>query len=54
VAIRSPAYCSIDRTDPKSWHDYSDCPTGQQIKPENKRFGKPADYTRCGHCKNMD
>lgn len=54
MANPSAAYYSIDPTDPDRWHDYSDCPNGQQIPEENKRWGKPEGYTRCGSCKRLD
>lgn len=53
MAVPSPPYHSIDPTDPQVYHDYSDCPNGQQIKPENKRPGTGG-LPRCGSCENLD
>ena len=44
------AYYSIDPSDPDVWHDFSQCPSGQQIPERNRREGKPIGYTHCGHC----
>jgi len=53
MAIRSPRYYSADPTDPQVYHDYSDCPNGQQIKPQNKRWGDSG-LPRCGGCARLD
>ena len=36
----SPEYYSVASTDPAVYHDKSNCPDGERIKPENKRWGK--------------
>jgi hypothetical protein len=53
MAIPSAPYYSIEPTDPDVYHDYSDCPNGQQIKPENKRWGTN-NWPRCGSCERLD
>jgi hypothetical protein len=52
MAIPSQPYHSIDLSDPDVHHVFSDCPSGQQIPPENKRSGTN-NWRLCGHCKNM-
>jgi hypothetical protein len=54
MAIKTNPYYSIDPTDPDVWHDYSNCPNGQQIPAANRRLGKPAGYRRCHSCERMD
>lgn len=46
-------YHSSDPTDPDVHHDHDNCPSGQQIPPENKRPGKGG-HPRCKHCKDLD
>jgi hypothetical protein len=46
-------YYSIDPTDPDVYHDYSDCPAGQQIPDKNRRSGTGG-RRRCLHCVRMD
>lgn len=36
-------YHSIDPSDPDVYHDYEDCPNGQQIPPKNRRDGTNPD-----------
>ena len=45
-------YYSVSADDPKVYHDHDDCPSGKQIKEENKRYGTD-DRDRCDHCKSM-
>jgi hypothetical protein len=52
MAIPTSPYHSADPTDPRVYHDYSDCPNGQQIKPENRRSGQGG-LPRCGSCKRF-
>lgn len=50
--MRSEPYHSVHPTDPDVYHDHSDCRSGQQIPPANRRHGmngKP----RCKHCQNL-
>ncbi len=35
----SSPYYSVASTDPAVYHDKSNCPDGERIKPENKRWG---------------
>lgn len=42
-------YYSSNPSDPDVHHDHNDCPSGQQIPPQNKRLGTNR-YPRCGHC----
>ncbi len=53
MAVHSSRYHSTDEREPRVYHDYSDCPTGQQIKPANKAWGDGG-LPRCGSCKNLD
>ncbi|MBU4216070.1 MAG: hypothetical protein KJ792_15645 [Actinobacteria bacterium] len=53
MAIPSTKYYSADERDPRTYHDYSDCPNGQQIRPENRRTGDGG-LPRCGSCKRLD
>ena len=53
VAIRSDPYHSVNPTDPDVHHTYWHCPNGQQIRPENKRWGTNA-WPKCGSCKRLD
>lgn len=53
MAIPTSPYHSIDESDPDVYHDYEDCPNGQQIPPENRRVGKNG-WPRCGSCERMD
>lgn len=46
-------YYSIASTDPDVYHNYSDCPSGQNILPQNKRSGTGG-FPRCGQCRRMD
>jgi hypothetical protein len=50
--MKSAPYYSTNPTDPDVHHDHSDCPSGQQIPPANRRSGtngKP----RCKHCEKI-
>jgi len=50
--MKCPAYYSINPTDPDVYHDHSDCVSGTQIPPSNRRSGtnnKP----RCKHCEKL-
>lgn len=53
MAIPSPPYHSINPTDPDVHHTYEDCPNGQQIPTENKRWGTN-DWPKCGSCIRLD
>jgi hypothetical protein len=53
MAISTSPYHSTDRRDPRVWHDYSDCPNGQQISPANRAAGKGG-LPRCGGCQRLD
>ncbi|CAN5772299.1 hypothetical protein BH23ACT4_BH23ACT4_14100 [soil metagenome] len=53
MATTTTPYHSSDPTDPRVYHDYSDCPNGQQISPENLMPGT-GNLPRCGSCQNMD
>lgn len=53
MAIKTSKYYSIDPTDPRRYHDYLDCPNGQQIKPANRRSGDGG-LPRCGSCQRLD
>lgn len=53
MAIKTSPYHSIDSSDPDVYHDYEDCPSGQQIPPQNRREGTNR-WPRCQHCINLD
>lgn len=53
MATRSYPYHSRDQRDPQVFHDYSDCPNGQQISPGNWEIGT-GDLDRCGSCARLD
>ncbi len=53
MAVRTARYHSRDERDPRVYHDYRDCPNGQQIDPKN-RVGNDGGLPRCGNCKRMD
>lgn len=53
MAIPSSPYYSIDERDPRVYHDYADCPNGQQISPPNRRDGTGG-LPRCGSCERLD
>lgn len=53
MAVECSSYHSIEPTDPDVYHDYSDCPNGQQIPSKNWRSGDGG-YPRCGSCRRMD
>lgn len=53
MAIPASPYHSINPTDPDVYHDYEDCPNGQQIPPQNRRDGTNG-WPRCRSCENMD
>lgn len=53
MAIKTARYHSSDPTDPRVFHDYSDCPNGQQINSWNKLQGDGG-LPRCGGCKRLD
>lgn len=44
---------SSNRFDPDVYHDYDDCPTGQQIPPANK-VGGTGGSRRCKQCTDTD
>lgn len=46
-------YHSTDPTDPQVYHDYIDCPNGQQIDPGHKKDGTGG-LPRCGSCERLD
>lgn len=48
MAKTSPCHSS-NPSDPDVYHDYDDCPTGQQIPPQNRRPGKGG-QRRCKQC----
>lgn len=47
------AYHSPKSTDPDVYHDHDDCPSGQNILPQNRKPGTGG-YPRCGQCKRLD
>ncbi|MBB2994830.1 hypothetical protein E9229_001021 [Paeniglutamicibacter cryotolerans] len=47
--MRVNPYYSNNTSDPNVHHVQSDCPTGQQISAENKRFGTNG-YPKCKQC----
>lgn len=49
--MKTNPYYSSNPSDPDVYHDHSDCPTGQQIPPANRRDGTKG-YRRCDQCKN--
>lgn len=53
MAISTSPYHSTDLRDPRVYHDYRDCPNGQQISPGNRAAGKGG-LPRCGSCKRLD
>lgn len=53
MAVSCSPYHSINPSDPDVYHDYSDCPNGQQIPAHNRRAGTNG-WPRCGSCRNMD
>lgn len=53
MAIKVADYHSTEPSDPDVYHDYSDCPNGQQILPKNRASGRGGN-PRCGNCKRMD
>lgn len=42
-------YYSISREDREVYHDKSNCPDGERIKPENKRYGTD-NRPKCQEC----
>jgi hypothetical protein len=46
-------YHSSNPSDPDVYHDYSDCPTGQQIPAQNKVSGTGGNR-RCKQCQDKD
>jgi hypothetical protein len=46
-------YHSTNPADPDVYHDYDDCPTGQQIPESNKESGTGG-YRRCKQCEDKD
>jgi hypothetical protein len=52
MAIKSDPYYSVDPTDPRVHHVYTDCPNGQQIDPPNRRSGTGA-LPLCGSCERL-
>lgn len=53
MATRTSAYHSTDPRDPRVYHDYSDCPNGEQISRSNRQSGTGG-LPRCGSCKRLD
>lgn len=53
MAIPTSPYHSADKIDLEVFHDYADCPNGQQIKPQNWRRGTGG-LARCGSCERLD
>ena len=53
MAIKVSPYHSTDPRDPRVYHDYSDCPNGEQIRPVNKASGTGG-LPRCGGCERLD
>lgn len=53
MAVKVYPYHSTDPRDPRVYHDYGDCPNGQQIKSSNKAQGEGG-LPRCGNCQRMD
>jgi hypothetical protein len=51
--MKVSAYHSTNNSDPDVYHDYDDCPTGQQIPPRNKANGTGG-YPRCKQCVAKD
>lgn len=47
--MKVAAYHSSNPSDPDVYHDYDNCPTGQQIPSWNKTPGTGG-YPRCKHC----
>jgi hypothetical protein len=52
MATKCRPYHSTDRTDPRVYHDYRDCPDGEQIRRENLASGTGS-LPRCGRCNLM-
>lgn len=50
--MKTNPYYSINPTDPDVHHDHTNCPSGQQIPPHNKRYGTNGD-PRCKSCVSM-
>jgi len=46
-------YYSIDEHGPKTYHTYTDCPTGKKVHIRYKRSGTN-DWPRCESCIRMD
>lgn len=46
-------YYSISPEDPEVYHDKDRCPSGEQIKPENKRYGTDG-RQHCKQCPDVD
>ena len=46
-------YHSIEGADPKTYHTYSDCPTGKKVLTRNRRTGTN-NWPRCEICLKMD
>ena len=53
VTMKVAAYHSSNPSDPDVYHDYDDCPAGQQIPSWNKRSGTGG-YPRCKRCIDKD
>ena len=47
------AYYSVSPEDPEVYHDKDRCPTGQQILPQNKRYGTD-NRDHCKQCPDVD
>jgi hypothetical protein len=45
-------YISTNPTDPDVHHLFSDCPSGQQIPPENREEGSNG-WPLCDHCRRL-
>ena len=52
MAYRVNPYHSNNPNDPDVHHVFSDCPSGQQIPPENLRDGANG-WPMCGSCRDM-
>jgi hypothetical protein len=46
-------YHSSNPSDPDVYHDYDDCPTGQQIPGSNRLTGNGG-FRRCKQCTEKD
>lgn len=53
MAVRTNPYHSTDPRDPQVYHDYRDCPNGEQVEPKNWASGT-GNLPRCDGCKRLD